>query len=300
MTSALTFFGEAKRSVKNGIKKLKSFQQSLIRHSTPLTRKYFFKNENAADRVTLLGLWINISLSVIKFVGGVLFNSAVLVADAGHSLSDLFSDFITLWAVQVARLPADDDHPYGHGKFEAVGSLLLSLVLLFTGVGVGSWSYERMNQVLSAPLHAASKQIFPSPPAMVLALLSIVSKEWLFRVTKRVGDALNNQVIIANAWHHRSDAFSSILSLGSIALAIFFPGFLIADSAAGIFIAGMICMTGLEILGESMKQLTDTSDQTLNIRLIKLAESVDGVQEVKSVRARSIGRYNHNINSTVF
>lgn len=291
--SSLAFFGAAKQNVKAAIVKLKSIQQNLIRHSTPLTRKYFFKNENAADRVTLLGLWVNIALSVVKFLGGVFFHSAVLVADAGHSLSDLFSDFITLWAVQIARLPADDDHPYGHGKFEAVGSLFLSIILLFTGIGVGSWSYERMNQVLATSLGAASRRsvTLPSPSAMFLALLSIVSKEWLYRVTKRVGVALNNQVVIANAWHHRSDAFSSVLSLASIALAIFFPSLLIVDSAAGIFIAGMICMTGLEILGESMKQLTDTSDQTLNAKIVKLAEIVDGVQEVKSARARSIGRY---------
>ena len=98
--------------------------------------------------MTLLGVWINVVLSISKFVGGVTFNSAVLVADAGHSLSDLFSDFITLWAVQIARLPPDDDHPYGHGKFEAVGSLFLSLTLLGTGLSVGSWSYDRMHEVL--------------------------------------------------------------------------------------------------------------------------------------------------------
>ena len=103
------------------------------RHSTPMTRKFFFKNENAADRVTLLGIVINVVLSIAKFWGGLAFNSAVLISDAGHSLSDLFSDFITLWAVQVARLPADEDHPYGHGKFESVGSLFLSLTLLVTG-----------------------------------------------------------------------------------------------------------------------------------------------------------------------
>jgi len=77
------------------------FQEGLVKHSTPLTRQYFFKNENAADRITLLGVYINVVLSVVKFCGGLMFNSAVLVADAGHSLSDLFSDFITLWAVQV-------------------------------------------------------------------------------------------------------------------------------------------------------------------------------------------------------
>jgi cation diffusion facilitator family transporter len=221
------------------------FQEGLVKHSTPLTRKYFFKNENAADRITLAGVYINIILSIAKFFGGIAFHSAVLVADAGHSLSDLFSDFITLWAVQIARLPADEDHPYGHGKFESVGSLFLSLTLLATGLSVGSWSYDKMHAVIIAQQVAvATKGVsaiieMPSWPALALAAFSIFSKEWLFQITKKVGDALNSQILVANAWHHRSDAFSSILSLISIALAMSSPGLLIADSAAGILVAGM-------------------------------------------------------------
>jgi hypothetical protein len=130
----LSVFDNFKSGVKQYISRIKMFQESLIQHSTPITRKYFFKNENAADRVTLVGVYINVILSITKFFGGIAFNSAALVADAGHSLSDLFSDFITLWAVQVARLPPDEDHPYGHGKFESVGSLFLSLTLLATGI----------------------------------------------------------------------------------------------------------------------------------------------------------------------
>ena len=144
--------------------KVASLQSSLVKHSTPLTRKFFFKNENAADRVTLLGIFVNIILSISKFWGGIVFNSAVLVSDAGHSLSDLFSDFITLWAVQVARLPADDDHPYGHGKFESVGSLFLSLTLLITGAGVGSWSYDKMQAVIAA----TNGKIFPDATTCLL------------------------------------------------------------------------------------------------------------------------------------
>lgn len=140
------------------------------------------------------------------------FNSAVLVADAGHSLSDLLSDFITLWAVQVARLPADSDHPYGHGKFESVGSLFLSLTLIATGLSVGVWSYDKMLYVLGSQRGASLAAIvgqhvhevhskMPSWPALALAGLSIVSKEWLYRITKRVGESLNSQILIANAWY---------------------------------------------------------------------------------------------------
>ena len=126
----------------------------------------------------------------------------------------------------------------------------------------------------------------PSWPALALAAFSIASKEWLFQITKKVGDALNSQILVANAWHHRSDAFSSVLSLISIAAAITIPGLLIADSAAGILVAGMICLTGFEILFESVKQLTDTSDRSLTIKIEMVSSDVAGVLGVTQIRAR--------------
>eukprot|EP00607_Mallomonas_marina_P010643 CAMPEP_0182422498 /NCGR_PEP_ID=MMETSP1167-20130531/8228_1 /TAXON_ID=2988 /ORGANISM="Mallomonas Sp, Strain CCMP3275" /LENGTH=280 /DNA_ID=CAMNT_0024600629 /DNA_START=469 /DNA_END=1308 /DNA_ORIENTATION=+ len=279
------------------IARVKAFQQSLSKHTTPLTRKYFFKNDNAADKITLLGVAVNLFLSIIKFFGGIRFNSAVLVADAGHSLSDLLSDFITLWAVQIARIPADDDHPYGHGKFEAVGSLFLSITLVMTGLSIGMWSYEKMHAIIvaqffsvlpvlssgiSATIHPQLvSATLPSWPALCLAAVSITSKEWLFRITRRVGNALNSQIVIANAWHHRSDAFSSVLSLVSIAVAILFPSFLFVDSAAGILVAGMICLTGFEVMTESVKQLTDTLDAELSEKITECSMNVQGVLGVR-------------------
>ena len=290
----LTIFDDLKHQTKTWMSKIKVFQSSLLKHTSPITKEYFFKNDNAADRVTILGVWVNIALSVMKFFGGLYFRSAVLVADAGHSLSDLFSDFITLWAVQIARLPPDDDHPYGHGKFESIGSLFLSLTLLLTGVGVAGWSYERMQAVVHAQMGSPSlvAEISPTWQASGLALVSIAAKEWLFRVTKRVGDALNSQVVLANAWHHRSDAFSSVLSLFSIGLAIVFPKLLIADSACGIFIAGMIMLTGIEILVESIRQLSDTQNEEIITLVEEAGQSVNGVLGVQRVRARSVGNGN--------
>lgn len=197
-----------------------------------------------------MGVLVNLALSVGKACVGVTCHSSALVADAGHSLSDLFSDFITLWAVQIARLPPDDDHPYGHGKFEAVGSLFLALTLFATGLSVGASSNAKLLHLLSSTTSKGSsvasvaKVSMPTWPALVMALMSIVSKEWLYRITKRVGEELNSQVVIANAWHHRSDAYSSILALGSIGLAMSVPGMLFCDSAAGLLVGGMICMTG--------------------------------------------------------
>jgi hypothetical protein len=184
------------------------------------------RNTKEADRITWIGVIINSLLSVGKLAVGMAQNSSVLIADAGHSLSDLISDFITLWSVNVARLPPDDDHPYGHYKFEAIGSLFLSLTLIMTGVSVGLHSQKQLLSILKASNTMASSTealaavAAPGPLALVVAGISIVSKEWLFRVTKAVGDKLNSPVVIANAWHHRSDAYSSILALLSIAWAM--------------------------------------------------------------------------------
>lgn len=322
VTTLLATFDGAKSATKAWISKLNSVRASLLKHSTPITARYLFRNENVADRVTLLGLVINVLLSISKLWGGIAFNSAVLVADAGHSFSDLTSDVITLWAVQVARLPADDDHPYGHGKFESVGSLFLSLTLIATGLSIGAWSYDKFLKVMNShtlfsglgtgavtraihALHegavASSLLRLPSWPALSIAAVSIASKEWLYQVTRQAGEALNSQIIIANAWHHRSDAFSSVLSFGSIAIAMTMPQLLAVDPAAGIFVAGMICLTGVDVLIESVKELVDTSDGGIAAAATAVStQGVQGVQGVKSARARTVGRGKSLVELTVY
>jgi len=252
-----------------------------------------------ADNVTILGVIVNLLLSLGKFAVGVTCHSSVLVADAGHSLSDLFSDFVTLYTVQIARLPPDDDHPYGHGKFEAIGSLFLALTLFGTGISVGASSNAKLLQILQAQAvasaaggaSAAASVTLPTFPALIMAALSITSKEWLYRITKVVGEETNSQVVIANAWHHRSDAYSSILALGSIGLAMAVPGMVAADAAAGLLVAGMICMTGAEIMGEAVNQLTDTSDEDLGerVKVMLAEEETDDVVNIKRIRTRWMG-----------
>ena len=295
ISGILAIFDSIRDQVKTLLQKGERWRLSMLKHSTPLSADYFFKNDNAADRVTFLGVVINVLLSVGKAAVGVACHSSALVADAGHSLSDLFSDFVTLWAVQIARLPPDDDHPYGHGKFESVGSLFLSLTLLATGLSVGISSYSKFVRTValqrSAGIAAAIQFVdVPTWPALFVAALSIASKEWLYRITRRVGEELNSQVVVANAWHHRSDAYSSVLASLSIGLAMAVPGLLAADSAAGMLVAGMICMTGAEILGESIKQLTDAVTDEQLVRDVERASSEDAdVRRVARVRARQVG-----------
>ena len=245
---ALTSAKKITRAIQQSVENFRKFVEGIRKHSsaTEIQQEYQHKqytqapaaDKADADRVTWIGVAVNLLLSVGKLGAGITAHSSALVADAGHSLSDLVSDFITLWSVNVARLPPDEDHPYGHYKFEAIGSLFLSLTLLATGGSVGLMANKQLMEVLqtaaSASATASIPVQLPGPLALVMAFVSILSKEWLFRITKQVGERLRSPVVIANAWHHRSDAYSSILALFSIAWAMI--GFPAADAAAGMYV----------------------------------------------------------------
>ena len=261
-----TIFKNAKH-VWDGIRKYK--QPNTIEDSNKRKSQYCVLPKNAADRVTFIGLAINLILSLGKGIVGITCHSSALITDAGHSLSDILSDFITLWSVHFGRLPPDEDHPFGRGKFESIGSLFLSLTLLVTGISLGAVSNKRLTDILSiqfASVSQGQKLVLsashlmpevPTFPCLIMALASVLSKEWLYRITKDVGERLNSKVVIANAWHHRSDAYSSILALISIGIAMTFPSLIAVDCAAGLLVAGMICMTGFEILIDSIKNISD-------------------------------------------
>jgi len=298
---ALTSAKKVMSAVQESVERFRRFADGIRKHSSTADAQESLNPQHVqvpladkadADRVTWIGVAVNLFLSVGKLGVGITAHSSVLVADAGHSLSDLVSDFITLWAVNVARLPPDEDHPYGHYKFEAIGSLFLSLTLLATGASVGLMANKQLMEVLSATASSSASKIpvqLPGPLALVMAGLSIFLKEWLFRITKQVGERLRSPVVIANAWHHRSDAYSSVLALFSIAWAMI--GFPAADAAAGILVAGMICMTGGEIMVESVKQLSDSADSDLQAEIVEILNELDDddVIATTSVRARQMG-----------
>eukprot|EP00531_Pseudo-nitzschia_arenysensis_P009685 CAMPEP_0116132246 /NCGR_PEP_ID=MMETSP0329-20121206/9445_1 /TAXON_ID=697910 /ORGANISM="Pseudo-nitzschia arenysensis, Strain B593" /LENGTH=712 /DNA_ID=CAMNT_0003626747 /DNA_START=194 /DNA_END=2332 /DNA_ORIENTATION=+ len=298
-TFALTSARKVTSAVQQSVENLRNFADGIRKHSSATEMQEDYQDEYHtqalaadkadADRVTWIGVAVNLLLSVGKLGVGITAHSSALVADAGHSLSDLVSDFITLWSVNVARLPPDEDHPYGHYKFEAIGSLFLSLTLLATGGSVGLMANKQLMEVLQSTASSTIPVQAPGPLALVMAGLSILSKEWLFRITKQVGERLRSTVVIANAWHHRSDAYSSVLALFSIGWAM--VGFPAADAAAGILVAGMICMTGGEILVESVKQLSDSADSALQAEIVEILNELDDddVIGTTSVRARQMG-----------
>ncbi|CAN0252801.1 unnamed protein product, partial [Hapterophycus canaliculatus] len=132
------------------------------------------------DAITWIGAFVNVGLAGFKFFAGIVGHSSAMIADAGHSLSDLLSDAVTLWAVRLSRLPPDDDHPYGHGRFEAVGAFIIAVMLMGAGYGIGNHSFETLREIINGAEHAAT----PSRLTALAASVSIVAKETLFRVRR--------------------------------------------------------------------------------------------------------------------
>ena len=233
--------------------------------------------EKHALRITWLGLFANLILAIAKGFIGTIAHSSALIADAGHSVSDLLSDCITLWAVHMAGIPKDKNHPYGHGKFETVGTFIVAIFLLLTGVGV-AW-------------HVLNKMDTPEVPGTVaiwMAGIAIGVKEALFHVTRMVGRRSGSRVLLANAWHHRSDAISSVAALVGIGGAQW--GIPLMDPIAGVLVAGLIIKTGMDIGYESIRELTDESvEEEVISELGHILAEIDGVDHFHEMRARRMG-----------
>ena len=233
--------------------------------------------EKHALRVTWLGLFANLFLAIAKGLIGTMAHSSALIADAGHSVSDLLSDCITLWAVHMAGVPKDKNHPYGHGKFETVGTFIVAIFLLLTGVGV---AWHVLNKIDTPAV--------PGTAALWMAAIAICFKEALFHVTRMVGRRSGSRVLLANAWHHRSDAISSVAALVGIGGAQW--GIPLMDPIAGVLVAGLIIKTGIDIGYESIRELTDeTVEEEVISELGHILAEIDGVDHFHEMRARRMG-----------
>ncbi|CAM9329290.1 unnamed protein product [Pylaiella littoralis] len=235
------------------------------------------------DAITWIGALVNVGLAGFKFFAGIMGHSSAMIADAGHSLSDLLSDAVTLWAVRLSRLPPDDDHPYGHGRFEAVGAFIIALILMGAGYGIGNHSFETLRDVMNG----GGDAVTPSKLTALAASISIVAKEVLFRATNAVGKRRNSQVLIANAWHHRTDAVSSVVAL--LAVLGSMCGAPMLDPIAGLMVAGMVALTGVQVSTDAMAQLTDHADYDVRRKVAEMATQVPGVVSFDRVRARRMG-----------
>lgn len=259
----------------------------------PLQRTQSWIN-SPGPRVTLIGSFINLALVGGKAGAGILSGSSAMVADAAHSLGDLVSDAVALGALRIASIPPDEDHPYGHGKYENIGAFGVSVLLCGTGCGVGWHSVELMSMLFNStdPLNEISNakdSLYLL--AGIAASSSIIVKEGLYRYTKEIGTEMGSPVLIANAYHHRSDALSSVVALGGIGGTM--AGLPWLDPVAGLVVSLMIVKSAFEIGWESIIQLTDTVDKKLMKSVANEIQSFvsesRGVTSFSHLRARRNG-----------
>ena len=242
--------------------------------------------EKQIYRVTLIGTAVNAVLIVLKFIAGIFGWSSAMVADAVHSLTDFVTDIIVLIFVKIAGKPQDRGHDYGHGKFETFATMIIGLILAVAGVGV-LWS--GVCKIIDC-LHGLE---LPAPTwlALTVAVVSIVSKEWLYRYSVRRGRELQSNAVVANAWHHRSDAISSLGTLVGIAGAMFLGSrWRILDPAAAVVVSFFIIKAGYDIMRPSVAELLESSLPEEEEKAISdTVLSVDGIEAMHHLRTRRIG-----------
>lgn len=224
-----------------------------------------------AKRVSIVTVLWNTILSVVKVIIGTVGHSGAIVADGIHSMTDVFTTVIAYVGVQLSAKKADDDHQYGHEKFEPVMSKILATVLMVTALMIGYNGIKNMFRT--------DELMTPSMLNLVAAGLSIVVKEWMYRYTLKAADKINSSALKADAWHHRSDAFSSIGSLVGVGGAIL--GFKFFDPLAAIVIALIILKIAVEIYMKSIDEVMDKSADEETIQMIR--EAVNGVQGVVAI-----------------
>lgn len=237
-------------------------------------------------RVTLAGSLINVLLVVCKFIAGMLGHSAAMIADAVHSLSDLITDIVVIVFVRIAGKPEDKGHDYGHGKYETIATLLIGMALLAVAIGICKEGIEQIIAYIQG-------KVLESPGWIALgaALLSIFAKETLFRYTRKVGIRQNSPAVIANAWHHRSDAFSSIGTAAGIGGAILLGKTgRVLDPLAAVVVSFFIARVAVKLLTNCFRELTESSlPDKVEEDIIKTALSVSGVSQPHHLRTRRIG-----------
>lgn len=239
-----------------------------------------------AKKVTWVGFAVNLLLTVIKIFAGIFGKSTAMIADGVHSLSDFVTDLLVILFIGISGKERDEDHRYGHGKYETFATLLISLVLILVAIGIFWGGLNKVIQVFQG-------EILQQPTYLALgaAILSILFKEGLFWYTKIIGKKINSFAVIANAWHHRSDAFSSIGTALGISGAMFLgESWRILDPIAGIIVSFFIVKVGIELGLPSAHELLERSlpEETEKV-IIQIIESHPEVKFQHNLKTRKIG-----------
>ncbi|MGL6227081.1 MAG: cation diffusion facilitator family transporter [Thermoguttaceae bacterium] len=238
----------------------------------------------SARRITWIGLWVNLVLVGLKLIGGIFGFSQVLIADAIHSLSDLITDAAVLLGSQFWGAPADEEHPHGHAKIETLVTLFIGVLLAIVGLELIQGAVQEIRSMLAG----TSERETPTFLAFIVALLSIVIKEILYWATVRVGRRARSPSVVANAWHHRSDALSSIPAAVSVGFCLLLgPHYLFLDPVGTIVVACMVIYAAWEIIKPTLATLLDRSAPQDHIgRIRQIVYSCEDVRNVHKIRTR--------------
>lgn len=238
------------------------------------------KEDAIVKQISFVGIFGNIVLSVFKLFAGIFGHSGAMVSDAVHSLSDVFATIIAFFGVRLSKRSADKAHPYGHERMECVASLCLGVILLVTGLGIGKVGVENI-------LHSSEVAV-PGAIALVAAIVSIVMKEAMYWYTRHYALILDSDAFMADAWHHRSDAFSSVGSLIGIGGAML--GFPVLDAVASVVICLFIFKVAYDILKDALGKMLDTScSDEYEQELTEFIEKQDDVIRIDLLHTRMFG-----------
>lgn len=240
------------------------------------------QEKKTAMRVSAVTIVWNVILSIFKLIAGIVGHSGAMISDAVHSASDVFSTIIVILGINIASRQSDDDHQYGHDRLECVAAILLAVVLFATGIGIGIGG---INKIIEG---TAGKDAIPGMIALIAAVASIVVKEAMFWYTRSAAKKINSGALMADAWHHRSDALSSVGALIGIGGARL--GFPILDPIASVVICVFIVKAAYDIFKDAIDKMVDKScDEETEEKMRRLIEEQQGVLKVDVLRTRLFG-----------
>ncbi|MEI3613853.1 cation diffusion facilitator family transporter [Pseudogracilibacillus sp. SO30301A] len=246
------------------------------------------KNTRPIIVATWIGIIVNLLLTILKSIGGILSGSRALLADALHSASDIVGSVVILFAVKIANKPPDEEHPYGHGKAENIASIIVALLLIIVGIEISVSSIK----VIFGELPEA-----PGTLALIILIVSIVIKEILFYYKLFLGKKYQSTALISEAWHHRSDSFSSLAALAGVGLAILgeklaLPFLIYGDAVAGIIVSVVVVKVGYQLIKGSSTVILEKVLPKEDVKKYKeTVYAVDGVLRVDQILARTHGSY---------
>lgn len=246
------------------------------------------EREKAIYQVTWAGSFVNFLLVIFKFIAGILGHSAAMIADAVHSLSDFATDIVVLIFTRISNKPQDKNHDYGHGKYETLATAIIGIVLFAVGANI-CWNGLQAIQTV----WQGGRLPAPGMLAFAGAIISIVSKELIYRYTIHVGRKINSSAVIANAWHHRSDAFSSIgTAIGIGGAIVLGESWSVLDPMAAVVVSFFIMKVAVQLLKPCVDELTEKSlPDEIEKEICLIAENTPGVSAIHNLRTRRIGNH---------